>query len=127
MEMEPAFLNSTDVMEKVIVPTERMSTNVVSYMITKIFVRNVEVYCVVGLPLSLEYYIISFVSKNVLRETMDFSVMMENAFLSILNAMVIETARMEAMKKIADCLASKQIVLSNIFKSPFLFSARLIE
>ena len=74
------------------------------------------------IPLSLEYYIISFVSKNVLRETMAFSVMMENAYLSILNAMVIETARMEAMKKIADWLASKQNVLSKtICKSPFLF------
>ena len=39
-EMEPAFLNSTDVMEKVIVPTERMSTNVVSYMITKVFLKE---------------------------------------------------------------------------------------
>ena len=43
-----------------------------------------------------------FFSKNVLRETMAFSVMMENAYLSISNAMVIKTARMEAMKKIVD-------------------------
>ena len=40
--------------------------------------------------------------KNVSRETMAFNVMMENAYLSISNAMVIETARMEAMKKIVD-------------------------
>ena len=60
--------------------------------------------------MSFEYYIISFVSKNVLRETMAFSVMMENAYLSISNAMVIETARMEAMKKIVNCMALKQNV-----------------
>ena len=41
-EMAPAFLNSTDVMEKVTVTTEWMSTNVVSYLITKIFVRNLK-------------------------------------------------------------------------------------
>ena len=41
---------------------------------------------------------------------MAFNVMMENAYLSILNAMVIETARMEAMKKIVNCMALKQNV-----------------
>ena len=35
-EMELVFLNSTDVTGKVIVTTEGMSTNVVSYIITKI-------------------------------------------------------------------------------------------
>ena len=41
-EMELVFLNSTDVTGKVIVTTEWMNTNVVSYIITKIFVRNVK-------------------------------------------------------------------------------------
>ena len=100
-EMAPAFLNSTDVMEKVTVTTEWMSTNVVSYLITKIFVRNLKptppaIIIEFGIP----HYI--FFSKNVLRETTAFSVMTENAYLSISNAMVIETARMEAMKKIVD-------------------------
>ena len=40
--------------------------------------------------------------KNVSRETTAFSVTRENAYLSISNAMVIETAGMEAMKKIVD-------------------------
>ena len=35
-EMELVFLNSTDVTGKVIVTTEGMSTNVVSYIVTKI-------------------------------------------------------------------------------------------
>ena len=96
-EMEPAFLNSTDVMEKVIVTTEWMNTNVVSYIITKIFVRNVNRATI---ELGILNYI--FFSKNVLRETTAFSVMTENAYLSISNAMVIETAGMEAMKKIVD-------------------------
>ena len=41
---------------------------------------------------------------------MAFSVMTENAYLSISNAMVIETAEMEAMKKIVDLITSKRNV-----------------
>ena len=52
------------------------------------------------IELEIPHYI--FFPKNVLRETMAFNVMMENAYLSISNAMVIETAGMEAMKKIVD-------------------------
>ena len=93
--MELVFLNSTDVTGKVIVTTEGMSTNVVSYIITKILTHFIYTIAF-GIP----HYI--FFSKNVLRETTAFSVMTENAYLSISNAMVIETARMEAMKKIVD-------------------------
>ena len=96
-EMELVFLNSTDVTGKVIVTTEGMSTNVVSYIITKILSHFIyRATIAFGIP----NYI--FFSKNVLRETTAFSVMMENASLSISNAMVIETAGMEAMKKIVD-------------------------
>ena len=56
-EMELVFLNSTDVTGKVIVTTEGMSTNVVSYIITKILTHFI--YYVVGLPLISEYHIIS--------------------------------------------------------------------
>ena len=55
-EMELVFLNSTDVTGKVIVTTEGMSTNVVSYIITKILTH----FIYVGLPLRSEYHIISF-------------------------------------------------------------------
>ena len=57
-EMAPAFPNSTDVTEKVIVTTEWMSTSVVSYIITNYVIRNLN---------TIEFGVLHYIlfSKNV--------------------------------------------------------------